>query len=240
LRNFLAITALLLLTQQFVNASPIFNEFNTDILEVNGATATVKNSDDILIGSSGVVIHTFKSGVSTIVARADVTSKEGERATIKFEEFKQTEQEAFPKPGILPIIGDKVKLNYLYDRVLIVAPNYDVYKEVTEHFKDTQWIHPDIVAAYLAKEYRPNPDKEIFQKVCAINSASLIYFALSENGYFVDCNNFKTIKALKTEKIKKAQVPFYTRITGIETTWVTWAGKEITDYDAYYRNLIGQ
>lgn len=231
---------MLLLTQQFVNASPIFNEFNTNILEINGATATVKNSDDILIGSSGVVIHTFKSGVSTIVARADVISKEGEMATVRFKEFKQSAQEAFPKPGIIPTIGDHVKLNYLYNRVLIVAPNYDVYKEVTEQYKETQWIHPDIVAAYLAKEYRPNPDKEIFQKVCAINSASLIFFALSEDGYFVDCTNFKTLKTVKTEKTTQVQLPFYTRITGIETTWLKWDGKDITDYDAYYRNVIGQ
>ncbi len=225
---------------QSLSAEPLFSEFSTKVLQINGRNAIIKNSDDIVLGSSGIVIHTFKNGISTIVARADVVKKDGDKATIRFGVYKLSTQSAFPKPGILPAVGDKVVLNYLYDRVLIVSPNYKVYKEVTTHFKDMDWIHPDIVGAYLAKIFRPNPDKEIFQKVCEINSAGLIFFALSKQGYFVDCNNFKSVKEVKTGQIKTAQVPFYSRVKEINTNWFNWNSSEITDYDKHYRKVIGK
>ena len=240
MRKLLAIVTVFLMTQQFINAAPIFEEYHTDILEINGRTAVIKDSDDIVIGSSGIVTHTFEQGTSSIVARVDVIKKDGDKATIRFDIYKLSTQGAFPKPGVLPEIGDKVTLNFLYERALIVAPNYDVYKEVTTHFKDMQWVHPDLVAMYLAKEYRPNPDREIFQSVCALNSTSLIFFALDNSGYFVDCNNFKTVKEIKTGQAKKVQVPFYTRISEINTHWLVWSGKDITNYNSYYRRLIGQ
>jgi len=240
LHRILTILTAILISQQFINAASLFNEYNTEILEVNGRTATIKNSDDIVVGSSGIVIHNFKEGVSTIVARADVIKKDGDKATVRFEVFDMLAQEAFPKPGVIPRVGDKVTLNYLYNRALIVAPNYNVYKEVTSHFKDIQWIHPDIVAAHLAKENKPNPGRKIFQEACNINSTSLIFFALNDNGYFVDCNNFKTVKTVKTGIIKTAQVPFYTRVQQIDTNWFNWNSSQITDYNGHYRSVIGQ
>jgi len=238
LRKLLVIISIFLI--QSASAKSFFSEFNTEVLEINGRNAIIKNSDDIVLGSSGIVIHTFKNGTSTIVARADVIKKDGDKATIRFDIYKLSTQVAFPKPGILPAVGDKVTLNYLYDRALIVAPNYKVYKEVTKHFNKIEWIHPDIVGAYLAKVYRPNPDKEIFQKVCEINSAGLIFFALNNKGYFIDCNNFKSVKEVKTGHIKIAQVPFYTRIKKIEKSWLKWNSSSIGDYNAYYRNVIGK
>ena len=236
MRKLLVIITILL--AQYASAKSIFNEFNTQILEINGRTAVIQNSDDIVIGSSGIVIHNFKNGVSSILARADVIKKDGDKATIRFEIYKLSTQTAFPKPGILPKVGDTVKLNYLYNRALIVAPNIDVFKEVTAHFSEITWVHPDIVAAYLAKIFRPNPDREVFQKVCEVNSVGVIFFALSENGYFVDCNNFKTLQKVKTGPIKKAQVPFYSRVKGIDVSWINWDSSQITDYSTYYRNII--
>ena len=240
MRKLLVIVGIFLISLQSASAKSIFSEFSTEVLEINGRTAIIKNSDDIIVGSSGIVTHTFKNGISTIVARADVIKKDGDKATVRFEVYKLSTQTAFPKPGILPAVGDKIILNYLYDRALIVAPNYKVYKEVTKHFQNITWVHPDIVAAYLAKEFRPNPDREVFQKVCEVNSTGLIFFALNNHGYFVDCNNFKTVKEVKTGFIKKAQVPFYTRVKNIDTSWIKWSSSYITDYNTHYRSVIGK
>ena len=239
MRKLLALAGIFFITCS-LSAASLFEEFNTKILDIKGRYATVKNSDNIVVGSSGIVVHTFKNGISTIVARADVVKKEGDKATVRFEVFKFSAQQAFPKPGLLPQVGDKVTLNYLYNRALIVAPNYKVFKEVTNHFDKIEWVHPDIVGAYLAKVFRPNPDREIFEKVCSINSTGLIFFALEKKAYFVDCNNFKVLKTLKGGHIKKAQVPFYTRIKGIETSWFKWSSSQISDYNSYYRSLIGK
>ena len=240
MRKLLVIIGIFLISWQSANAKSSFNEYRTEVLEINSRTAVIKTSDNIVVGSSGIVTHTFKNGISTIVARADVIKIDGDKATIKFEVYTLSTQVAFPKPGLLPAVGDTVTLNYLYNRALIVAPNFKVFKEVTKHFKNITWVHPDIVGAYLAKIFRPNPDEEIFKKVCEVNSVGIIFFALNDYGYFVDCNNFKTIKKVKTGRIKKAQAPFYTRVKGIETSWLKWGDDYITDYNAYYRKIIGQ
>jgi len=240
LHKLLIFFSLLLISSQSISAKSIFNQFETQILQIDGKTATIQNSDDIVIGSSGIVTHTFEDRVSTIIARADVIKKTDNKATIRFSEYQLSTQTAFPKPGIVPVVGDRVTLNFLYSRALIVAPNFRVFRDTTEHFKDIEWIHPDIVAAYLSKQSRPNPNREIFQKACEVNSAGLIFFALDKSGYFVDCNNFNTVKKIETSPIEKIQLPFYTRIKDIDTSWIQWSGRHIENFDAYYRALIGQ
>lgn len=240
MRIILATLLSLFLSVQILSAEPLFKTYKTTILQTNGATATIADSADIVLGSSGIVTHKISDDLSSILARVDVIEKNGKTATLRFDVYKLSTQSAFPKPGLLPAVGDKVVLNYLYDRALIVAPNYDVFKEITEHFADIEWVHPDIAAAYLAKEFRPNPDREIFQSICAQNAVALIFFALNDQGVFVDCNNFQIVKSFKSGRIKEALVPFYTRVRGIETSFIKWDSKNISDYDAYYRNIIGQ
>jgi len=75
LRKLLVIVGIFLISLQSASAKSIFSEFSTEVLEINGRTAIIKNSDDIIVGSSGIVTHTFKNGISTIVARADVIKK---------------------------------------------------------------------------------------------------------------------------------------------------------------------
>lgn len=226
------------LSAQFINAQPLFTQYDTQLLSVDGRFATVKDSPDIFLGSSGVVLHAFDSTTKTIVARVDVVEKKDGIAKLKFNVYKDLSQQAFPLPGILPEIGDKVILNYLYNRSLIVAPNFKIFQEITGHFKDIQWVHPDLMGAYLAKEYKPNPDRTDFQKMCALNATSLIFFALDYNGYFVDCNNFQIIKKYKGASIKQVQLPFYTRVPGIESSWFNWGSSTISDYTGHYESLI--
>jgi hypothetical protein len=237
LRNLLGLMIFILLTQT-LQASSLFKEYTTQILSVDGRFATIKDSDDIFLGSSGIVTHKFDEETKTIVARVDVIEKKDGIAKIRFDVYKYSAQSAFPIPGILPSIGDNVTLNYLYDRSLLIAPNYDVYKEITTHFKGVQWVHPDLAGAYLAREFKPNPDREDFQEICRANVTSLIFFALDYNGYFVDCNNFRVIKEYKGSAIKKVQHPFYTRVPGIESSWLKWGSGDIGNYSQHYRNLI--
>lgn len=223
-----------------LNANGLFKDFKTDILAINGNRATIKDSKDIVVGSSGIVIHKFGNKTSSIIARVDVIDKNGEKATLQFHTYKALKQTALPIPGVTPKVGDKVILNYLYDRALIVAPNYKVYHEVTTHFKNITWVHPDIMGAYLAQQFRPNPDKELFQTMCRQNVASLIFFALDNEAVFVDCSSFKVVKELKGGSIKKAQLPFYTRVKGIETSWLSFSSKEMDSYSDYYKRLINR
>ncbi|MFK5882458.1 MAG: plasminogen-binding N-terminal domain-containing protein [Sulfurospirillum sp.] len=223
-----------------LNANGLYKDFKTNILAINGDRATIKNSKDIVVGSSGIVIHKFGDNTSSIIARVDVINRSGDKATLKFHTYRALKQIALPIPGITPKVGDTVILNYLYDRALIVAPNYKTYKEITKRFKNITWVHPDIMGAYLAKQYRPNPDRKIFQTMCRQNVASLIFFALNNEAVFVDCNNFKVVKKLKSGKVRTAQLPFYTRVKGIDTSWLSFSSKKMDSYSNYYKRLINR
>lgn len=223
-----------------LSANGLYKDFKTDILAIDGDMATIRNSKDIVVGSSGVVTHKFSDNTSSIVARVDVIDKSNDKATLKFHTYKALKQTALPVPGIAPKVGDEVILNYLYDRALIVVPNYKIYSEITKRFKNITWVHPDIMGAYLAEHSRPNPDKKVFQAMCKQNVTSLVFFALSDESVFVDCNNFKIVKKLKGKDFKKAQLPFYTRVKGIETSWFDFSSSEIDSYSSYYKRLINR
>ena len=188
------------------------------------------------IGSSGVVIHNFDKEHATIVARAELIKPD----MIKYKIFDALKQEALPTPNILPKTGDKVILNYLYDRALIIAPNFKTYENIQKLHPKIEWLHPDLFAAELSKSKNPAPSKEDFKNFCNKFAVGLIYFALNNKGYFVDCYSFKKVSS-ENIVIQKGDVklPFYSRIKEIETGWFNFYGaSEVKDYTNYYLNLL--
>lgn len=231
---------LTLLLSSFAQAKALFTEYTTTLLEVNQNEGVIQDSDDFFVGSSGIVMHAFDEKTSSIISHFDVIKKENGKATIKFSPFKMLTQGAFPDTGVKPAANDKVIVNYLYDRALIVAPNQAVYTEIFKKPFGITWVHPDIVASYLAENYKPNPDKATFQAVCNQNTASLIVFAIKEKAYFVDCHNFNVLMSFDVTASSEVQLPFYSRIHNIDSAWLSFGSSKIANYDTYYTSLIGK
>ncbi|TWO19860.1 hypothetical protein YZ82_07175 [Campylobacter hyointestinalis] len=208
------------------------------ILNLQDNIAEITDSPDIIVGSSGVVMHKFKDGSKSIIARAVVTQKQNGFAKVRFEVFGSLKQTALPVPKMLPSIGDEIILNYLYDRSLIIVPNKEIYKEITENFKNITFIHPDIVGAYLHYEYKPNPSREDFRKMCANSAAGLIFIALDGEAVFADCGSFEVLKRFKSGSVDYYQLPFYTRVQGIDTVFWKLDSAKINNYDEYYKRLL--
>ena len=227
-----------LLLGSFLHAKPLFNEHKTTLLEATETSGTITDSPDFVVGSSGVILHKFDAKTSIIVSRFDVVNKNAGKATLRFEKFEMLAQGAFPDAGVKPAVGDEVIVNYLYNRALIVAPNQTVYNEVTKKYNELTWIHPDVVAAYLAKLYRPNPDKTIFQKACYQNTASLIFFGIRDKGYFVDCHNFNILETIAITQTEDIQLPFYSRVKNIDSTLFSWDSGYIGEYNNYYEYAL--
>jgi len=240
--NKLFLVICLFLFGSFAEAQSFFKEFKTTVLESGEKQIVIADSPEFVVGASGVVSHKFDDKHTTIIARVDVISKNGTKAVLKVEKFEMLAQGAFPDTGIKPVVGDEVTINYLYDRALIVAPNQAVFNEVTKKYNTITWIHPDVVAAYLAKLYRPNPDKEIFQQACYQNAASIIFIAIENKGFFVDCHNFNIIQSIDvTNNGTEPELPFYSRVNKqIESSWFNWSSSRIVDYNNYYAYLLKQ
>ena len=213
-------------------------EYKAPLISVDEGIGTIIDSPSIVTGSSGVVMHRFDNIQSSIIARAVVTQKGGGFAKVRFEVFDALEQKALPLPGILPKSGDELVLNYLYDRSLIIVPNKEIYAEVTNAFKDITFIHPDIVGSYLSYEYKPNPSRDDFRKMCNQSAAGLIFIAMNNEALFADCQSFEPLKRFQSGAVKYYQLPFYTRVKDIDTVFWKWGSEQISDFDRHYKALL--
>ena len=221
--------------------------FGFEMPQVTGVLTNVKdgygyvaNNPNLRIGSAGIVTHAFGNGEKSIIARAVVTEKSGNLAKVRFEVYSNLAQSALPVPGVLPREGDRVILNYLYSRALIVAPNEEVYNQVVNHFSNITFVHPDIAAAHLADIHSPVPSREDFRQICYQNAAGLIFIALNNQGIFADCGSFLPLETIQTGTIAHYQKPFYSHIENIDTYFWEFGGSEINNYDSYYRKLLEQ
>ena len=213
-------------------------EYKAPLISVDEGVGTIIDSPSIVTGSSGVVMHRFDNIQSSIIARAVVTQKGGGFAKVRFEVFDALEQKALPLPGILPKSGDELVLNYLYDRSLIVAPNKEIYSEVVGAFKGVTFIHPDIVGSYLSYEYKPNPSRDDFRKMCNQSAAGLIFIAMNNEAVFADCQSFEPLKRFQSGAVKYYHLPFYTRVKDIDTVFWKWGSEQISDFDRHYKALL--
>ena len=217
--------------------------FSVSLPKTDGKSVLLDNID-VPAGTTGIVLHTFDNSHKTIVAEAVVAGEKNGKHEIIFREFKRLRQAALPEYKLSPQKGDTLILNYLYNRVLPITPD-------TEHFKAFQQkygtsfeiIHPDLFASQLYLDHEPKPGKESFREICYQQDTSLLYFAIQDQGYFVDCNTFSILKEepLATAiDSKNAAKPFYNRIPEIKNRLGGIVGGEsIGDYNLYYKKLLG-
>ncbi len=239
MRSIVFILSIFFCFQSSLFASGAFKSVETKIIEADKKGALVENNPYVPVGSSGIVIRKFDDEHQTVIAKAIVESKSKEGIRIKFAMFDLLKQDALPAPNIMPEKGDTVILNYLYDRAFVIVPNEETFLEITSKYPEIDWIHPDILAAFLSKEYNPEPDREDFQNACKKNLSMLLFFVVKNSGYFVDCNSFKVLKNESVDKKEgKTILPFYSRIGDIESNIFNIAKSKIDNYDNYYIKLL--
>ncbi len=213
--------------------------YQTKITSLVGNEAVVPNSPTVVVGSSGIVIHNFDEEHRTIIAKAVVTKKDGSNMYLKLYFYKDLNMDALPSYKIVPKVGDTVIFNYLYKRVLPIVPNENAFKKFKTMFPNIDIVHPDLFAYELAKEGDAAPKLSDFRSECNADDFGLLFFALKDNGYFVDCTSFKVIAKTPFVVEGKKQTPFYTRIKNIKSRFFGFGSDEIKNFDSYYMKLLG-
>ncbi len=230
----------LLLSVTFLLAQFNPSPYETTLQSVQNNKATIADNN-IALGATGVVLHSFDNEHQTIISLATVIAKADNKLTLKFTRYKNLHQSALPSYKIDPKKGDKVILNYLYNRVLPITPNKETYKRITATFVGYNIIHPDLFASKLYVDHQPRPEKSDFHKSCLQNSNNLLLFAIEDKGYFVDCQSFKILDSINlSTQGDKASHPFYSRIPKIKTRLGAIMGSEdIGEYNRYYKQMLG-
>jgi len=167
-------------------------------------------------GMSGIVVHRYGSTAEAITGYIKQTGSDG-TATLVTKEI--IHHEALPTIRTDIAKGDKVIGGYLYNTLLLLAPDADTYAKITKSTAKT-WIHPDLYATFLAQIGETYPTKENLARFAKQYQVGLVYIVKRQSAVLFDPISQERV-AQKTVSYtpKKADTPFFMRLDPLEGGW---------------------
>lgn len=216
-----------------------FTPVQSVIERVDENYAYIAKNVNLKKGASGVVIRDFGAS-RAIIKKAVITSDEADELKLEIKDFTALSQSALPDLNISAQAGDKVIMNYLYDRGLIIAPDEESTDLVKTFYRDIYFIDPDIFGVYLIRDSKIAPQKKHLQKFCADNGAGVLAFVLKDKIKVVDCFEFSLLDETQISARTNTPVkPFYSRLTGYRQSLYGFFTEEIIlDYYQFYEDLL--
>jgi len=208
---------------------PLFAGFfpqtvHTSIKSVNNKSI-VLNSKFPVNGMSGVVIHHYDNNLDAVTNHITQISSDGSSTLIHASVLHHDE---LPTIKTAVSSGDKVIGGYMYQNVLLLAPDADTYaKIISSHSK--KWIHPDLFALYLAVQGEGKPTKENLFDFSKKYQVGLIYIVRKNSAVLLDPISGKIVSQKSMANLPaKGDFPFYMRFEKIESGW--FGGSESGHY----------
>lgn len=204
---------------------------------------TTVNIGNLIIGQSGVVIHIYDNDKRLIVANAQVIESNSSTSVIEFRNFNDLKQDAIPTSNRKVQENDILVLNYLYTASLLIAPNLETFQTIRSNFKYNNFIHSDVFATKLKIDNKPYLTKEYIQEYAIAQNLGTIFIVANQNIYVLDTKTLKILTSYKISyDINKTEMPFYTRVTDIETSNFDielFSDTKNLTYDKYYKKILG-
>lgn len=198
--------------------------------------------DHIDVGVSGFVVHHITPEHSSILKSATVIAydKAKKIATIQMDAFNALRNNSLPYGKWQVQAGDTVELAFGYSRALLIAPNEEIYHQISKSVR-IQWIHPDLFATVLSFAGHPTPLLSDFNSFANAASVGLLFIYLDKKVYTVDIKSFVILNITDAPfEAKKKQRPFYTRVTKIDANWWGAGSDEMQAYAPHYYELLVQ
>jgi hypothetical protein len=162
---------------------------------------------------SGIVMHRYRNGLSVITSIVVQTSS----GNGKLERGDLLDHRGLPTPKKLGSVGDKVIGGYLYNNVLLIAPNAKTYSSITRKARK-HWIHPDSYAAFLAREGDSSISKSSLEKFAKEAQVGLVYIVKKNSAVLYDPISRQVISTRGYSPIgKDIKYPFYTRFSSLKS-----------------------
>ncbi len=198
---------------------PLFAGFfpstvNTSVANISGQNITM-NSSFPVTGMSGIIIHNYGNTVKAITSRVIQTSP----GHAKLAGNDVIEHDQLPTINTSIDRGDKVIGGYLYNNVLLLAPDANTYAKVTASY-NKQWIHPDLYAIYLSQEGEGGPNRENLANFAKKYHVGLVYIIKKNAAVLLDPVSGKYVGKKGVGALpSKAQFPFFMRFDKIDSGW---------------------
>jgi len=167
-------------------------------------------------GMSGVVIHNYGNDLTAITSRIAQTSSDGSASLVTTDILHHDELPTI-KTAVSP--KDKVIGGYLYNNVLLLAPDADTYAKITSAHKK-KWIHPDLFALYLSVQGEEQPTKENLARFAKKYQVGIIYIVRKDSAVLLDPVSGKIISQKSMSNLPaEGAFPFYMRFEQIDSGW---------------------
>ena len=196
---------------------PLFAGFfpqtvHTSISSVHKKDVTL--SQPLLIdGMSGVVVHHYSNNLNAITSRIIQFNT----TKIRLLSSDIIHHDNLPTINTPVDIGDEVIGGYLYDNILLLAPDAQIYSQVTS-MDSKNWIHPDLFALYLSKIGDTIPTKENLKSFAQRYQVGLIYIFTPNSAKLFDPISGKVVSSKSMSELPaKGESPFFMRLDEIES-----------------------
>jgi hypothetical protein len=164
-------------------------------------------------GMSGVVIHDYGNQVEAVTSRVIQNTTEDTR--IVHDDI--VSHEKLPTINTTVVVGDKVMGGYLYNNVLLLAPDAKTYIDITTS-THKNWIHPDLYALFLTTHGDNVPTKENLKIFAETYQLGLIYIVTQNSAKLLDPISGHIIKQKSMTNLpEKGKAPFFMRFDEIDS-----------------------
>jgi hypothetical protein len=208
-----------------LTALPLFAGFfpstvQTSVASVGKNTVSLTSALPVN-GMSGIVIHNYGNSLEAITSYLTQTSSDGSAKIISKDIIHH---DKLPTIKTTVSAGDKVIGGYLYNNVLLLAPDANTYARITSsHHK--KWIHPDLFALFLSTEGDDYPTKENLAAFAKTYQVGLIYIVRNGSAVLLDPVSGQIVSQKTMSNLpKQGQYPFYMRFDEIQTGWFSKSG----------------
>ncbi len=201
-------------------ALPLFAGFfpptvHTSVSSVEKSTLSLKSALPVN-GMSAIVVHNYGKSLEAITSYITQTASNGNANIISKEII---DHDKLPTIKTAVSAGDKVIGGYLYDTVLLLAPDADTYAKITSSHKKL-WIHPDHFALFLSREGDAYPTKKNLALFAKEYQVGLIYIVRNGSGVLLDPISGQIVGQKAISNLPaKGQFPFFMRFEKIKTGW---------------------
>lgn len=173
-------------------------------------------------GMSGIVVHRFGNQVEAITGYITQTSPDGTGRLIEKEIIYHDELPAVKTPIAK---GDKVIGGYLYDTLLLLAPDSTTYSHIVDKYRQKRWVHPDLFATFLSTEGEGYPTRENLARFAKAYQVGLVYIVKRNSAVLLDPISGQIVGEKEfLHAPEKAQYPFFMRFENFKTGLFTDSG----------------
>ncbi len=186
-----------------LNAGFIPQRVETEVTAVNGNTLSLAGAF-AYNGMSGLVIRRLSSGEYAIATIKQISP--GKAEIIDTEPFGGKGL-ANIKP--VPKVGDKVIGGFMYNRIMVLAPNRNTFENIQNRFGISS-VNPDIFMGFLAKRGSDNPTADDYKAFAKLTHVGL--FVIFKNGFITlydPLSETEIAKTMMDVSVYNAMQPFY-------------------------------